>query len=147
MRRLIVFASIACLITAAIRVSPVKAQGVNASSDAQRAGARAPRFLFDFTDRLEGSGDKRSPVLLIHGDDDRNVPFVQSIVMAAALRERGVEVEELVLPNEVHSFLRHASWLRTIQAAADFFDRKLKNRPPFQTSATNSHSSDPITEH
>jgi len=89
----------------------------------------------------------RSPVLLIHGDDDRNVPFVQSIVMAAALRERGVEVEELVLPNEEHSFLRHASWLRTFQAAAHFFDRKLKNRPPFQTSATNSHSFVPITEH
>ncbi|MBI4419956.1 MAG: S9 family peptidase, partial [Gemmatimonadetes bacterium] len=72
----------------------------------------------------------QSPVLFIHGDDDRNVAFAQTVVLAAELRNRGVEVEELVLPNEEHSFLRHSSWLAAFQAAADFLDRKLKHAAP-----------------
>jgi len=69
--------------------------------------------------------DWRSPVLLIHGDDDRNVQFSQSVELAAALRARGVQVEQLVFPDEIHDFLLHADWLRAYQAAADFFQRKL----------------------
>ena len=68
----------------------------------------------------------RSPVLLIHGDDDRNVAFSQSIELVRKLRERGVEFEQLIFPDEVHDFLRHESWLRAYHAAVDFFDRKLK---------------------
>jgi dipeptidyl aminopeptidase/acylaminoacyl peptidase len=71
----------------------------------------------------------RSPVLLVHGDDDRNVPFSQSVMLAEALRERGVPFEELVFPDDVHDFLTHAHWLAAYRAAADFFDRKLKARP------------------
>jgi dipeptidyl aminopeptidase/acylaminoacyl peptidase len=67
----------------------------------------------------------RSPVLLIHGDDDRNVDFNQTITMANALRQQGVYFEQLILPDEIHGFLRHASWLRGYRAAADFFKRKL----------------------
>ncbi len=71
----------------------------------------------------------RSPVLLIHGDDDRNVFFSQTVRLVEALRERKVPVEQLVLPDEIHGFLRNASWLAAYHATADFFDRKLK-RPP-----------------
>ncbi|MCB0684919.1 MAG: S9 family peptidase [Saprospiraceae bacterium] len=68
----------------------------------------------------------RSPVLLIHGDDDRNVMFGQSIDLAERLREKGVDYEILVLPDEVHGFYRYASWLRSYLATVNFFDRKLK---------------------
>lgn len=68
----------------------------------------------------------RSPVLLIHGDDDRNVLFEQTVDLAQRLRARGVHVELLVLPDEVHSFLLHESWLRAYHAAADFLDRMLR---------------------
>jgi len=68
----------------------------------------------------------RSPVLLIHGDDDRNVPFTESVSLAVELRKRGVEFEELVFPDEVHDFLVHAHWLDAYRAAADFFERKLR---------------------
>ena len=47
----------------------------------------------------------KSPVLMIHGDDDRNVPFSESVNMAELLRKQGVHVEQLVLPDEVHGFL------------------------------------------
>ena len=69
----------------------------------------------------------KSPVLLIHGDDDRNVAFNQTIELARKLRERGIEFEELVFPDEVHDFLRHQDWLRAFHAASDFFDRHLKS--------------------
>jgi dipeptidyl aminopeptidase/acylaminoacyl peptidase len=70
----------------------------------------------------------RSPVLLIHGDDDRNVAFSETVDLAEELRKRKVDVEVMVLPDEIHGFLRHASWLAAYHAAADFFDRKLHGR-------------------
>jgi dipeptidyl aminopeptidase/acylaminoacyl peptidase len=69
----------------------------------------------------------KSPVLLIHGDDDRNVAFNQTVELVRKLRERGVEFEELVFPDDVHDFLRHENWLRVYHSAADFFDRHLKS--------------------
>jgi dipeptidyl aminopeptidase/acylaminoacyl peptidase len=70
----------------------------------------------------------KSPVLLIHGDDDRNVSFAETVTLAEALRKQGVMFESLVLPDEIHGFLRTESWLRVCQATADFFDRHLRNR-------------------
>ncbi|NIP59448.1 MAG: prolyl oligopeptidase family serine peptidase, partial [Gemmatimonadetes bacterium] len=67
----------------------------------------------------------RSPVLLIHGDDDRNVPFSESVDLAESLRRRGVDFEQLVFPDEVHGFLLHRNWLAAYRAAGDFFDRTL----------------------
>jgi dipeptidyl aminopeptidase/acylaminoacyl peptidase len=65
----------------------------------------------------------KSPVLLIQGDDDRNVPFQQTVDLARRLRARDVPFEELVIPNEIHGFLRGATWLRVDQATAEFFAR------------------------
>jgi len=68
----------------------------------------------------------RSPVLLIHGDDDRNVPFFETVWLAEKLIKQGVECELLIFPDEVHSFLLHRNWVRAFKAAVSFFDRKLK---------------------
>jgi dipeptidyl aminopeptidase/acylaminoacyl peptidase len=65
-------------------------------------------------------------VLLIHGDDDRNVAFSESVRLSVALREHGVPYSELIFPDEIHGFLRHESWLRAYGAAAEFLDRQLK---------------------
>lgn len=70
-----------------------------------------------------------SPVLLIQGDDDRNVHFQQTIDLARRLQAKGTPYEELVIPNEIHGFLRHASWLRADSAAAAFLAEKLKAAP------------------
>jgi dipeptidyl aminopeptidase/acylaminoacyl peptidase len=67
----------------------------------------------------------RSPVLLIHGDDDRNVAFSETVTLVGALRAQGVYFEQLIFPDEIHGFLRHASWLRAYKASADFFHRFL----------------------
>jgi dipeptidyl aminopeptidase/acylaminoacyl peptidase len=68
----------------------------------------------------------RSPVLLIHGDDDRNVRFLESVALVEKLRERDVHVEQLVFPDEVHGFLLHRNWLAAYTATASFFDRMLE---------------------
>lgn len=67
----------------------------------------------------------RSPVLLIHGDDDRNVIFNQTVQLVDELRKRGVEYELMVFPDEVHDFLLQKNWLRALRAAAGFLERKL----------------------
>jgi dipeptidyl aminopeptidase/acylaminoacyl peptidase len=67
----------------------------------------------------------KSPVLFIHGDDDRNVYFAQTVDLVARLRERNVHVEQLIFPDEIHDFLLHHSWLKAYHAASDFFDRTL----------------------
>jgi len=69
----------------------------------------------------------RSPVLLIQGDDDRNVPFSETIHLAEALRKQGVEFKLLVFPDEIHDFLLHRSWLAAYHATSDFFDQHFSN--------------------
>jgi dipeptidyl aminopeptidase/acylaminoacyl peptidase len=66
-----------------------------------------------------------SPVLLIQGDDDRNVPFSQTVSLARALRRQGVSFEELVFPDEIHGFLLHRHWIEAYKAEAEFFQRQL----------------------
>jgi len=68
----------------------------------------------------------RSPVLVIHGDDDRNVAFNQTITLVEALRKKNVDVEQLIFPDEIHGFLAWSHWFEAYKATADFFDRKLK---------------------
>jgi dipeptidyl aminopeptidase/acylaminoacyl peptidase len=75
---------------------------------------------------LSSVGTWRSPVLLIQGDDDRNVPFAEMVDLAEALRKQGVSFEQLVFPDEIHDFLLHRTWLAAYHAASDFFDRHFK---------------------
>jgi dipeptidyl aminopeptidase/acylaminoacyl peptidase len=68
----------------------------------------------------------KSPVLLIQGDDDRNVPFSQTVDLLQRLRAQKVHVEELVFPDEIHGFLLWKSWIRAYGATDEFFGRELK---------------------
>jgi dipeptidyl aminopeptidase/acylaminoacyl peptidase len=68
----------------------------------------------------------KNPTLFIHGDDDRNVPFTETIHMIHQLRRQGVEVEEKVLPDEIHGFLMYKSWLLVDEATFEFINRKFK---------------------
>ena len=68
----------------------------------------------------------RSPVLLMQGDDDRNVQFSQTVKLAAALRAQGTPFEEHIFPDEIHDFLLHRTWLAAYQYGAEFLGRYLK---------------------
>ena len=67
----------------------------------------------------------RSPVLLIHGDDDRNVRFSETVDLVQRLAAAGVPYEEIVIPDDTHHWMLHANVLKVNAATADFFERKL----------------------
>jgi len=66
-----------------------------------------------------------SPVLLIHGDDDRNVQVTQTVDLAQRLRVQGVRFEEMLIPDEIHDFLRYATWRSVGRAVTAFMEREL----------------------
>ena len=70
----------------------------------------------------------KSPVLLIQGDDDRNVHFHQMVDLVRRLQLRHVPYQEIVIPNEIHGFLRYHSWLVSDQATVRFFAQQLLHK-------------------
>jgi dipeptidyl aminopeptidase/acylaminoacyl peptidase len=70
----------------------------------------------------------KSPVLLIHADDDRNVQFHQTVDLKRRLQERGVRVEEVVIPDDIHDFLLWRSWKRVTTATGEFFEKQFMKR-------------------
>jgi dipeptidyl aminopeptidase/acylaminoacyl peptidase len=83
------------------------------------------RLAFESSPMASVKGWK-SPVLLVHGDDDRNVAFSQDVKLVEALRAQGTEFEELIFPDEIHDFLLEEHWVKAMKAGAEFFDRKLR---------------------
>ncbi len=72
----------------------------------------------------------RSPVLVIHADDDRNVPFSQSTDLVQRLIRDGIPHETLVIPDDTHHFLLHRNQLRVDEATARFLIKHLKKQNP-----------------
>ena len=69
-----------------------------------------------------------SPVLLIQGDDDRNVPFSQMVTLVQKLRDHHVPFDEIVYPDEIHDFLLWKDFIRSYKATADYFQEHLAPR-------------------
>jgi dipeptidyl aminopeptidase/acylaminoacyl peptidase len=67
----------------------------------------------------------KSPVLLIHGDDDRNVRFSSTVDLVRRLGRAGVRYEEIVIPDDTHHMMRHANWLLVDRSTASFFMKTL----------------------
>ena len=68
----------------------------------------------------------RSPVLMIHADDDRNVRFSQTVDLVQRLRAQRVDLEEIVVVDDTHHFMMHANQKRVNAAIAEYLERKLK---------------------
>ncbi|GMV10949.1 MAG: hypothetical protein AMXMBFR55_26830 [Gemmatimonadota bacterium] len=106
------------------------------------AAATAGATRFEPTDRdraaevawqsspVSSVGTWTSPVLLIHGDDDRNVRFSQTVDLVQRLAAKGVDYEEIVIVDDTHHWMRHANQRRVNAAIASYFDRKLKGAAP-----------------
>jgi dipeptidyl aminopeptidase/acylaminoacyl peptidase len=69
--------------------------------------------------------DWTSPVFLIHGDDDRNVDFAQTVGLVQLLRAHEVPFELMVLPDDVHDSLLFSRWIDIFEASNDFLERTL----------------------
>lgn len=99
-----------------------------AKDDRDGAGRGIDESLYELAYRSSPDADAakwRSPVLFIHGDDDRSVPFNQTTDLVSRLRQQDVQVETLIFPDEEHGFLRYATWLRAFGATAEFLTRTL----------------------
>jgi dipeptidyl aminopeptidase/acylaminoacyl peptidase len=99
---------------------PMWADNIEAAPDIKEA-----RELAFKSSPVANIANWRSPVLLVHGDDDRNVPFQQTTDLVEKLRAQKVTSEELIFPDEIHDLLRWSDWVRAYRATAEFFDRRL----------------------
>jgi dipeptidyl aminopeptidase/acylaminoacyl peptidase len=71
----------------------------------------------------------KTPLLLLHGDADTNVPVGESIQMFNALRILGKPVELIQVEGENHGitdYHKRIAWVKTIAA---WFDKWLKDQP------------------
>jgi dipeptidyl aminopeptidase/acylaminoacyl peptidase len=70
----------------------------------------------------------RTPVLIIHGQEDTNVPVSQAVQFHRALRNFGVEHELVVYPREGHMINERAHRLDLLHRTRAWFDRWLAPR-------------------
>jgi dipeptidyl aminopeptidase/acylaminoacyl peptidase len=113
------------------RVAPLLAPRYEKAPDTQRALDVAWK-----SSPVSSVSTWRSPVLLIHGDDDRNVRFNQTVDLSRRLAKQGVEFEQLVIPDDTHHMMRHANWVTVDSATAAYFERKLGRPAPVTKAAT-----------
>jgi dipeptidyl aminopeptidase/acylaminoacyl peptidase len=69
----------------------------------------------------------KSPVLLIQGDDDRNVQFSQLTGLVQLLRAHQVPYELIVFTDDTHEPLLHKRYLYEFNRLTEFIGRYLKN--------------------
>ncbi|MFT3749278.1 MAG: prolyl oligopeptidase family serine peptidase [Agriterribacter sp.] len=70
-----------------------------------------------------------SPVLIIHGDDDGNVPFKQSVDLVRRFEEKKfTDFETLVIPDETHHWMKFSSQLKVDEAVTEFLIRKVEGK-------------------
>ena len=79
----------------------------------------------------------KSPVFLVHGDDDRNVDFAQTVGLVQLLRARNVYHELMVIPDDLHESMFHGIWMDTWNRSTAFLKRFVWDKP---TTATSSQS-------
>ncbi len=100
------------------------------------AGVHQYDYVFDstssaFTSAPVGAIEGwKSPVFLVHGDDDRNVDFAQTVGLVQLLRARNVYHELIVVPDDLHESMLHANWIDTFDRMGVFLKRFVWNREP-----------------
>ncbi|MEU8236389.1 prolyl oligopeptidase family serine peptidase [Actinoplanes sp. NPDC048967] len=71
------------------------------------------------------AGEVRTPVLILHGENDTNVPISQAELFHRALRGYGVEHEYVVYPGEKHAIRERGHQLDVLRRTRAWFDRWL----------------------
>jgi dipeptidyl aminopeptidase/acylaminoacyl peptidase len=70
----------------------------------------------------------KSPVFLVHGDDDRNVNFAQTVGLVQLLRARNIHHEMIIIPDDVHESMLHSRWVYTWNRMGEFLKRFVWNK-------------------
>jgi len=69
----------------------------------------------------------RTPMLVVHSEQDFRVPYTQGLGAFTALQRRGIESKLLVFPDENHFVLKPANSLQWYHTVFDWLDAHLKN--------------------
>jgi dipeptidyl aminopeptidase/acylaminoacyl peptidase len=77
----------------------------------------------------------KSPVFLVHGDDDRNVDFAQTVGLVQLLRARNIHHELMVIPDDLHESMFHGIWIDTWNRMGTFFRRFVWDKERVTTSS------------
>jgi dipeptidyl aminopeptidase/acylaminoacyl peptidase len=59
----------------------------------------------------------------VHGDDDRNVDFAQTVGLVQLLRARNIHYELMVFPDDLHESMIHSYWIDTWERIGTFLKR------------------------
>ncbi|PXY20806.1 S9 family peptidase [Prauserella muralis] len=79
----------------------------------------------DAVSPISFAGRIQTPVLILHGAEDTNVPLGQSVYLHRALRHFGVEHEFVIYPREGHSIRERRHQLDLLRRTRTWFDRWL----------------------
>lgn len=71
-------------------------------------------------------GRVKTPLLVLHGANDTNVPVIEAEQVVANLRERNVPVEYILFPDEGHGWRKTPNRIRSTVAIVNFFVKHLK---------------------
>ena len=81
---------------------------------------------FDRANPARSLVNAKAPTLIIHGESDTRVPFVNGQILYRALADRGVPVTFWSYPREPHGFQEPAHYQHMLEIWAAFFDDHLK---------------------
>lgn len=68
----------------------------------------------------------KTPLIVLHGANDTNVPVIEAEQIVQQLKARGVPVEYVLFPDEGHGWRRLPNRIKSTVTLADFFERRLK---------------------
>jgi dipeptidyl aminopeptidase/acylaminoacyl peptidase len=71
----------------------------------------------------------RTPMLVVHGEQDFRIPYTQGIATFTALQRRGIESKLLIFPDENHWVLKPANSVLWYHTVLSWLDTHLKNSP------------------
>lgn len=70
-----------------------------------------------------------TPLIILHGANDTNVPVVEAEQIVNSLRARDVPVEYVLFPDEGHGWRKLPNRIRSTTAIVSFFERTLSPQP------------------
>ena len=65
-----------------------------------------------------------TPLLVLHGANDTNVPVIEAEQIVASLKGRGVPVDYILFPDEGHGWRKLPNRIKSTTAIVDFFKAK-----------------------
>ena len=105
------------------RATRISSSSASTSPACTCAARSIPRSVAYRSSAISEIDKWKSPVLLVHGDDDRNVNFAQTVGLVQLLRARNVYHELIVFPDDIHETLLHSRWMYTFDRMEAFLKK------------------------